>query len=393
MRLFNHKLAIGTISVIAGAGVGLGLATYLNYRSTPPNSSLTNNQSPSSFPPIAGLQPIVNQNRNFVTTVVNKVGAAVVRIDVSNLASSKGEDRSSKSSQVPAEREERGEGSGFILDTDGRILTNAHVVAGAKQVQVTLKTGQIFTATVIGSDRVTDIAVLKIAANNLPTVQLGDSDRLIVGEWAIAIGNPVGLDNTVTLGIVSATERSSSQVGTPDKRVSFIQTDAAINPGNSGGPLLNARGQVIGINTAIRANAQGVGFAIPIATAKRIADRLVATGKVIHPYLGVQMVALTAQLKAAISKELSLSNQITAERGALVMKVIPNSPAAASGLQLGDTIVKVANREIYTPSDVQQQVDLSTIGQPLNLVINRAGELKSIEIEPQELPATTDTEE
>src|SRR4028119_20504 len=203
-------------------------------------------------------------------------------------------------SRVPTEpdtRVERGTGSGFIISSNGQILTNAHVVAGADTVSVTLKDGRAFKGKVLGVDTVTDVAVVKIDAGNLPAVSLGNSDQLKPGEWAIAIGNPLGLDNTVTTGIISATGRTSSQVGVPDKRVQFIQTDAAINPGNSGGPLLNASGQVIGMNTAIIQRAQGLGFAIPINTAQRIANQLVTQGKVEHPYLGIQMVTLTPELK------------------------------------------------------------------------------------------------
>lgn len=169
----------------------------------------------------------------------------------------------------PGKQIERGTGSGFIIGADGRILTNAHVVDGADTVTVTLKDGRTFKGKVLGEDSVTDVAVVKIQANQLPTVALGKSDQLKLGEWAIAIGNPLGLDNTVTTGIISATGRSSSAVGVPDQRVSFIQTDAAINPGNSGGPLLNQRGEVIGMNTAIIQGAQGLGFAIPIDSTLR----------------------------------------------------------------------------------------------------------------------------
>ena len=170
---------------------------------------------------------------------------------------------------------QRGTGSGFILRSNGLIVTNAHVVSGADQVTVTLKNGQEYTGRVLGADRQSDVAVVKIDANNLPAVTLGNSDQLKPGEWAIAIGNPLGLDNTVTVGIISGTERSASAFGLRSSQP-FIQTDAAINPGNSGGPLLNQRGQVIGINTAIIQGAQGIGFAIPINRAQQIANQLTA---------------------------------------------------------------------------------------------------------------------
>jgi S1-C subfamily serine protease len=231
---------------------------------------------------------------------------------------------------------------------------------------------------------------LRVDAQNLPIVTLGDSERLLPGAWTIAIGNPLGLDNTVTVGIISATGRTSSQAGIPEKRVSFIQTDAAINPGNSGGPLLNARGEVIGINTAIRADAQGLGFAIPIQTAMRISTQLFATGKVRHPYLGVQMIPLTAELKAGIDREPSLRSKVTAERGALVMEVMPSSPAEAGGIRPGDVIIKVAEQAISTPNDVQQQVEASQIGQKLKLQVSREGQVRSLDIEPGVFPTKSD---
>jgi S1-C subfamily serine protease len=224
-------------------------------------------------------------NPNFIAAAVERVGPAVVRIDSERSVSESMPDAFNNpffkrffGDEIPPEalpdRIEQGTGSGFVIDPQGQILTNAHVVEGTQVVKVTLKDGREFEGRVVGVDRVTDVAVVAIKANDLPSVELGSTENLSPGQWAIAIGNPLGLDNTVTAGIISAIGRSSNQVGIPDKRVQFIQTDAAINPGNSGGPLLNDRGEVIGMNTAIRANAQGLGFAIPIETAKRIADQL-----------------------------------------------------------------------------------------------------------------------
>ena len=229
------------------------------------------------------IPPVATSNPNFIADAVEKVGPAVVRIDASRTVRRRMPDamenplfRRFFGDEIPRsldERIEQGTGSGFVLRDDGQIITNAHVVDGADTVNVTLKDGRTFAGRVVGTDTVTDIAAIKIDAEQLPTVSLGRSDVLTPGQWAIAIGNPLGLDNTVTAGIISALDRSSSQIGISNKRVQFIQTDAAINPGNSGGPLLNDRGEVIGINTAIRANAQGLGFAIPIETAIRIAQR------------------------------------------------------------------------------------------------------------------------
>lgn len=223
-----------------------------------------------SQPTIAQLpsSSSVNTNNNFIAEAVEKTGSAVVRIDSTRTTASR--------YTLSGTRVARGTGSGFIMRSNGLILTNAHVVSGADRVTVTLKDGRRFTGQVLGADRATDVAVIQIQANNLPTVSIGNSEQLKIGEWAIAIGNPLGLDNTVTVGIISGTERSSRAIGARSREVRFIQTDAAINPGNSGGPLLNQNGQVIGINTAIIQGAQGIGFAIPINQAQQIATQLIA---------------------------------------------------------------------------------------------------------------------
>ncbi|MEM6592520.1 MAG: trypsin-like peptidase domain-containing protein, partial [Cyanobacteria bacterium P01_C01_bin.73] len=246
-------------------------------------------------PPVIAQLPgtgqlLQNQSPNFIAEAVEQVGPAVVRIDaartVTRRVPSVFNDPFFREffggfnlPEQPSTRVEQGTGSGFIVESNGTILTNAHVVAGADRVIVTLRDGREFPGEVIGEDSLTDVAVIRVQASGLPTVSIGNSDRIRPGEWAIAIGNPLGLDNTVTAGIISATGRSSTQVRIPDKRVSFIQTDAAINPGNSGGPLLNQRGEVIGMNTAIIGGAQGLGFAIPINTAQAIANELIANGR------------------------------------------------------------------------------------------------------------------
>jgi S1-C subfamily serine protease len=272
----------------------------------------------------------------------------------------------------PQQRVEKGEGSGFIISNNGQILTNAHVVEGADTVNVTLKDGRSFQGKVMGVDPVTDVAVVKIEANNLPTAAMGNSDQLKPGEWAIAIGNPLGLDNTVTTGIISATGRSSSAVGVPDKRVQFIQTDAAINPGNSGGPLLNSSGQVIGMNTAILQGAQGLGFAIPINTAQRIANQLVSQGKVQHPYLGIQMVTLTPELKKNINSNPNAGLNVEEDRGVLIAKVLPNSPAAKAGLQAGDVIQKINGQPVKDAEGVQGAVESTQVGNTLQVSVRRS---------------------
>ena len=271
---------------------------------------------------------------------------------------------------IPNEQIQKGMGSGFVVSSDGLILTNAHVVEGSDKVKVTLKNGQTYEGQVMGTDSLTDVAVIKIEAESLPAATFADSDNLQPGEWAIAIGNPLGLDNTVTTGIVSATGRTSAQVGVADKRVSFIQTDAAINPGNSGGPLLNAQGEVIGINTAIIQNAQGLGFAIPVNAARDIAEELIAKGKVDHPFLGIQMATITPELKQELQSQSNI--QVNATEGILIMNVVPNSPAERAGLKSGDVIQEIEGNQITKADEVQQAVAKTKVGEQLNLSLIRS---------------------
>jgi S1-C subfamily serine protease len=243
------------------------------------------------------------------------------------------------------------------------------VVEGSTKVTVNLKDGRVLEGKVLGTDPLTDLAVIQIQEENLPVAQLGDSDNLVIGEWAIAIGNPLGLDNTVTTGIISATGRSSSQIGVGDKRLDFIQTDAAINPGNSGGPLLNAQGEVIAINTAIIKNAQGLGFAIPINRASEIAEKLIIGGKVDHPYLGIAMIPLNDQTKEQLNQNEGF--KLTNEEGVLILKVVPNSPASQAGLKSGDIIQGIEGEKIADPSQVQKKVESSQVGSDLTLNLQR----------------------
>ena len=219
----------------------------------------------------------------------------------------------------------------------------------------------------------TDIAVIQAKADNLPTVSLGSSQNLQPGDWAIAIGNPLGLDNTVTSGIISAIGRKSGQIGV-DKRVSFIQTDAAINPGNSGGPLLNQNGEVIGVNTAIIQGAQGLGFSIPIETAQRIAKQIIENGKVSRAYIGIQMITLDARVKSQVNQDPDFGIQVSEDNGVLVTRVVENSPAAKAGVKRGDVIAKFAGQDILTADQVTQLVEDRTVGDKIRMDVNRNGQ-------------------
>lgn len=333
---------------------------------------------------------------NFVVKVVQQVGPAVVRIDSSRTITSRVPDEFNndpffrrffaEGTPQPRQRVERGSGSGFIINSSGQIVTNAHVVDGADRVTVILKDGRTFDGKVLGEDPVTDVATIKINANNLPTLSVGNSDALQPGEAVIAIGNPLGLNNTVTSGIISATGRSSSEIGASDKRVDYIQTDAAINPGNSGGPLLNARGQVIAMNTAIIRGAQGLGFAIPINTVQRIAQELIAKGKVDHPYLGVQMVTLTPENKERIKKVAGDRLNLTADEGVLLVDIVPRSPASVAGLRVGDVIKSINSQPVTKIEEVQKLVEKSKIGTKLPIEVERNGQIVQLGVQPAPLP-------
>jgi S1-C subfamily serine protease len=288
-------------------------------------------------------------------------------------------------SQAPRQQRLRGQGSGFIVDGNGIILTNAHVVDKADRVTVTLKDGRVFDGKVQGADEVTDLAVVKINGKDLPVAKLGNSDNVQVGDWAIAVGNPLGLDNTVTLGIVSTLKRSSAQVGIPNKRLEFIQTDAAINPGNSGGPLLNADGEVIGINTAIRADAMGIGFAIPINKAKDVETRLAKGERIAHPYLGVQMTTLTPELAQQNNTDPNSPFLVPEVNGVVVVRVLPTTPAEKGGLRRGDVITEIDGQSIASAEQLQQVVENSQIGQTLKVQVQRGNKTQQLSIKTSEL--------
>ncbi|HTW63473.1 MAG TPA: DegQ family serine endoprotease [Bryobacteraceae bacterium] len=284
--------------------------------------------------------------------------------------------------QQPQEQRERGLGSGVIMTPDGYIMTNNHVVDGASQVQVTLSDKRQFDAKVIGADPKADIAVLKIDANDLPCITVGDSSKVQVGDYALAIGNPFGVGETVTMGIVSATHRSNLGI---EQYENFIQTDAPINPGNSGGALVNDRGELIGINTAIIAHGsegnQGIGFAIPVNMARNVMEQLVKYGKVTRAYLGIIPQDVTpAMAKAFGANETS---------GALVGDVSPNSPAQQAGLQRGDIILDVNGQPVTNSNDLRMTISMMQPNAEVNLKVVRNGAQRDVAVRLGELPTET----
>lgn len=271
----------------------------------------------------------------------------------------------------PRYRKESSLGSGFIINRDGYIITNDHVVRDAESIQVKLSNENIYDAKIVGSDPKSDIAVIRINSKEpLPVAVLGDSDKLQVGQWAIAIGNPFGLDRTVTVGVVSATGRSNMGIETYEN---FIQTDASINPGNSGGPLLNVNGEVIGINTAIVAAGQGIGFAIPVNMAKRIVDQLVKKGSVTRAWLGVAIQPVTPEIASSFGLEKA--------KGALIADVMAGSPAEKAGLKQGDILLSFDGKEVKDARQLQLVVADAPVGKQVVAEIFRDGRVQKVSLQ------------
>jgi len=340
-------------------------------------------------------QPIVNQNLNeeskisnisFITKAVKKTGASVVTIDTQRFVENRQFSRDSRifldpyferffGLQLPPENQpriEQSQGSGFIFG-DGLVMTNAHVVNRSQKLIVGLSNGTKYKGKLIGQDLLTDLAVIKLEGKGpWPKAKLGDSTKIEVGDWAIAVGNPFGLENTVTLGIISNLNRNVSQLGIYDKKFELIQTDAAINPGNSGGPLLNSDGEVIGINTLIRSGpGAGLSFAIPINKAKNIASQLIKNGKVIHPMIGISL----------IDENYFESNKSLVKVG----YVVPNSPAAKSGIFINDIILKVGKTTINNSSDVINAISKNGINKSINITLKRKNKIIKLNVKPTDI--------
>jgi len=325
-------------------------------------------------------------NKSFITEAIEKTGASVVTIDIERLVRKKPFSKDSRifldpyfeklfGLQLPYENQpklEQSQGSGFIFE-DGLVMTNAHVVNGSEKLIVGLSNGKKFKGKLIGQDLITDLAIIRLEGRGpWPKASLGDSEKIKVGDWAIAVGNPFGLENTVTLGIISNLNRTVSQLGIYDKKFELIQTDAAINPGNSGGPLLNSNGEVIGINTLIRSGpGAGLSFAIPINRAKEIASQLIKNGKVIHPMIGISLI-----------DETSLDNN---QSNVKVGYVVPNSPAEKSGIKINDIILTVGKKNIKKSSDVISAISKNGINKSIHISLKRGNKLIKLRVNPTDI--------
>ncbi len=323
--------------------------------------------------------------------LVERVGPAVVNIRTTEKVSEQPRNPPFRR-QMPAQPGEevrRGEGSGFILSADGYVMTNAHVVEGASEVYVTLTDRREFKAKIIGADERTDVALVKIEAGSLPVLKIGDVSRLRVGEWVVAIGSPFGLENTVTAGIVSAKARETGS------DVPFIQTDVAVNPGNSGGPLINIRGEVVGINSQILSpvgSFVGISFAIPIDEAMRIADQLKSGGRVVRGYLGIQPIDVPREL----AEEYGLNKGKA--KGAFVRQVIVGTPAERAGIQPGDVVLALNGKPVESAVDLRRTLGVIKPGATVALQVNRRGKVMDFkanlaELDPRAVAAEASTPE
>ena len=349
---------------------------------------------PISVSALADFQE--SESHSFVANVASKVSPSVVRIDIerefqtdefeSDLLDPLLKDLLGDLGTFP--KKERGQGSGVIIDSSGLVLTNAHVVERVDRVIVTLQNGNQVDGTVVGTDQVTDLALVKIKEfPDLESAKLGDSEDIQVGDWAIALGTPYGLESTVTLGIVSSLHRDINSLGFSDKRLDLIQTDAAINPGNSGGPLINANGEVIGINTLVRSGpGAGLGFAIPINLASKVTNQLLTNGEVIHPYLGAQLVLLNERIAKEHNQDPNALIFLPERSGALVQSVIPQSPAEEGGLRRGDLVINAGGNAINDPRSLLMQVENAQIGKPFELELVRNNKEINLSIKPAALP-------
>ena len=324
------------------------------------------------LPGLAAAQTPQAARRTPVVALVEKVAPAVVNISAESTV--RETDPFFGRFGLGTERQAQSLGSGFIVDRNGIVVTNAHVIEGASRITVTLLDGREIEADLLGSDRDADIAVLKVKASGLPAVPLGHSSDLMIGETVVAIGNPFGLSNTVTTGVLSAVGRTVPSERGERLFTDFLQTDASINPGNSGGPLVNIQGDVIGINSAIISGATGIGFAIPADRARRVVDDLLRFGELQPLWTGARLVSVDPELARRYGLPASV------RRGALVLKVSPDSPAAAAGLREKDVIVSVAGHPVVAREDVTTALYTASAGAALDAEVRRGGQTVRVKL-------------
>jgi serine protease Do len=375
------------ISYVLVFVLGFAACAYVLYRvgalgSGGPESVL---QAVGSKPNV----PVAKLGENPIADAAALVGPAIVNIDMvgERRVTTPFGDLGDLFGGAPRQRVV-GQGSGVLISEDGYILTNNHVVADAQDVQIRLADGRTFKARLVGRDRATDIAVVRISGKNLPSAKLGDSDAIRVGDWAIAVGNPFGLGNTVTVGVISATKRTDLPVAQGQVIKEAIQTDAAINRGNSGGALVNLRGEVIGINTAIFSPEPGqgnvgIGFAIPINSVRNDIKELIGKGKILRPYLGVALNDLDPEM-AMWYKQRGLDR----EAAALVADVAGDSPAAQAGIQQYDVITDIDGKKIKGAKDVTEAVGAKKVGDVIRITVWREGQTRVIGAKLAEIPQT-----
>jgi len=311
------------------------------------------------------VKRLVVFDEDMIVKAVEKIGPSVVTIATVQIV------RNMFLQPVPV----KGIGSGFVIRSDGYILTVNHVIRRARKMEVVLSSGEALSGRIVGADPATDIAVVKVEAENLPVAKLSDSSKLKVGQIVVALGNPFGLTGgpTVTMGVISALNRSirSKALVLED----LIQTDAAINPGNSGGPLVNIYGEVIGVNTAIIPYAQGIGFAIPINLAKKVSEELITYGRVIRPWIGVVGVTINEKIAAYYN--------LPVDKGALIIEVAPRSPAYKAGIRVGDIITGIGETPINSADDLKKEISRRRIGEEIEVHIIRAGRKGIVTIIPE----------
>lgn len=357
MMFKKNRIATATIFIMIGLIIGLGIST--DFQSFTKGYTADINISKESIDTLSKVNAAMSEVTSAVKPAIVNI-SSIKTIESRSVPSPFFNDpffrdffgNQFRNFQQPKERKQSGLGSGVIVGKDGYILTNNHVIKGADDIKVKLSDKREFKGKIIGTDQKTDLAVIKIEADNLPVIKLGDSDKLKIGETVIAVGNPFGLNQTVTSGIVSAKGRAN--VGIADYE-DFIQTDAAINPGNSGGALVNIKGEVIGINTAIVSSSggyMGIGFAIPSNMAKAVMDSLLNTGKVIRGWLGISIQPITPEL----SKQFGTKD----EKGALIGDVVEGGPAEKAGIQAGDIIVEFDGKDVIDPTSLRNSVAVSS---------------------------------